>query len=90
MEMEKRRVAVNVGGKGYTLFSSDPQEHVQRVADYADRRLRETATATHQTVSQAAIQTVIALSDEVIKAQDENSRLRRELQKLRENQEQER
>ena len=84
MEAEKRRVAVNVGGRGYTLYSSDPPEHVTRVADYADRKLREIAMVTHQSVQQAALQAVIALSDEVIKAQDENSRLKREILRLRE------
>ncbi len=80
----KCKVAVNVGGKGYTLVSSDPPEHVQRAAAYADRTLREIATSTHQPVSQAAVLAVISLADEVIKAQDENTRLKHEIQLLRE------
>ncbi|MBQ9307529.1 MAG: cell division protein ZapA [Clostridia bacterium] len=80
---EKRKVAVNVGGKGYTLVSSDPAEHVQRVAALADRTLREIALSTRQSVQQSAVLAVISLADEVIKAQDENSRLRREIQGLR-------
>jgi len=80
---DKKKIAVNVGGKGYTLVSSDPPAYVQRVAAFADRTLRETAMATHQSVQQAAILAVISLADEVIKSQDEISRLRRENQQLR-------
>ena len=40
--------------------------------------------ATRQSVQQAAVLAVISLADEVIKSQDEISRLRRELQQLRE------
>ena len=80
--MEKNRILVNVGGKGYTLVSSDPPEYVERVAAYADRTLRETAVATRQSVSQAAVMTVISLSDQVLKSQDEISRLKKQLQTL--------
>ena len=83
MDGEKRKIAVNVGGKGYTLVSSDPPAYVQRVAALADRTLRETAAATHQSVQQAAVLAVISLADDVIKSQEEVSRLRRELQKIR-------
>ena len=47
MDGDKKKIAVNVGGKGYTLVSSDPPAYVQRVAAFADRTLRETAMATH-------------------------------------------
>ena len=83
MDGEKRKIAVNVGGKGYTLVSSDPPAYVQRVAALADRTLRETAAAAHQSVQQAAVLAVISLADDVIKSQEEVSRLRRELQKIR-------
>jgi hypothetical protein len=83
MDGDKKKIADNVGGKGYTLVSSDPPAYVQRVAAFADRTLRETAMATHQSVQQAAILAVISLADEVLKSQDEISRLRRENQQLR-------
>ena len=84
MDGEKKKIAVNVGGKGYTLVSSDPPAYVQRVAAYADRTLKETSMAAHQSIQQSAVLAVISLADEVIKSQDEISRLRREIRKLRE------
>ena len=39
--MEKQKITVNVAGKPYTLVSSDPPEHVRRVAEYVDRKLGE-------------------------------------------------
>ena len=45
--MEKRRMTVTVAGRPYTLVSSDPPEHVKRVAAYVDRQLSETAAATN-------------------------------------------
>ena len=82
--VEKQKGSVWVGGKEYTLVSSDTPEYMQRVAAYADRVLRETAMATRLPTAQANIMAMITLADEVMKAQDENTRLRRELRALRE------
>ena len=45
--MEKQKITVTVAGKPYTLVSADPPEHVKRVAEYVDRELSETASATN-------------------------------------------
>ncbi len=79
MRMDKRKVTIHVGGKAYTLMSTDTDEYMQRMEALADRTLREISAATHQSVQASAILAVISLADEVIKSQDENSRLRREL-----------
>ena len=63
MDGDKKKIAVNVGGKGYPLVSSDPPAYVQRVAAFADRTLRETAMATHQSGQQAAILAVVSLAE---------------------------
>ena len=77
--MEKQKITVTVAGKAYTLVSSDPPEYVRRVAEYVDRKLRETMTvAASLTESQAAVLTCFNLADELMKAQDENRVLRRE------------
>lgn len=75
----KQKTTVYILGKEYTLVSSDTPEHMQRVASYADRALRETQLSARMTLEQAGIMTAISMADEVIKAKDENQRLRRRL-----------
>ena len=80
--MEKRKITVTVAGKPYTLVSSDPPEHVKRVAVYVDRTLSETSAVTNLPSSQAAVLTCFRMAEELLKAQDENRTLRRRLEEL--------
>ena len=80
--MEKRRMTVTVAGRPYTLVSSDPPEHVKRVAAYVDRELSETAAATNLPSAQAAVLTCFRLEEDLLRAQDENRML---LKRLEEN-----
>ena len=82
--MEKQKTTVFLAGREYTLVSSDPPEYMRRVAAYADRKLRETAAASRLPPREADALAALNLADEVLKAQDENSRLRRENRALRE------
>lgn len=86
--MEKQKVTVRVAGKEYTLVSSDPQEHMSRVAAYVDRKLSEMMYATRMPLSNTAVLAALNIADELMKAHDENSRLRRELNALRNGEEQ--
>jgi cell division protein ZapA len=70
--MEKQKITVTVAGKPYTLVSSDPPEHVKRVAAYVDRTLSETAAATKLPSAQTAVLTCFRMAEELLKAQDEN------------------
>ncbi|MBQ6382232.1 MAG: cell division protein ZapA [Clostridia bacterium] len=81
--MEKKRITVNVAGKSWSLVSSDPPEHVRRVAEYVDRRLSETAAVTNLPSAQTALLTCFNLADELMKAQDENNLLRRQMEAMR-------
>jgi len=80
--MEKQKITVSVAGKNYTLVSTDPPEFVRRVAAYADRRLRETETVTGLPSGQAAVLTCLNLAEELIRAQDENTLLRRQMEQV--------
>ena len=82
--MEKQKTTVTVAGKEYTLVSSDSPEYMRRVAAYADRKLRETAAATRLPALQADALAALNLADELMKAQDENQRLRRSLRETQE------
>ena len=80
--MEKQKVTVSVAGKNYTLVSSDSPEFVRRVAAFVDRKLSETAAVTNLPSGQAAVLTCFNLAEELLKARDENTLLRRQNEQL--------
>ena len=80
--MEKQKITVTVAGKNYTLISGDPPEFVKRVAAFVDRRLSETAAVTNLPSGQAAVLTCFNLAEELLKVQDENTLLRRQMEQL--------
>ena len=81
--MDKQKVTLRVAGKEYALVSSDSPEHLSRVAKYVDRQITETIFATRASKENAAVLVALNLTDELMKAKDENARLRRELNALR-------
>ena len=85
--MDKQKTTVRVAGREYTLVSSDSPEHLSRVAAYVDRRITETAFATRMQKEAVAVLVSLNMADELMKAQDENARLRRELNAMRKAQE---
>lgn len=85
--MDKQKTSVRVAGKEYTLVSADSPEHISRVASFVDRRITETAFASRMNKENVAVLVALNMADELMKAQDENARLRRELNALREAQE---
>ena len=78
--MEKQKVTVRVAGKNYTLVSADDPEYLRRVAALVDRRLKEMETATGMPAQQVMALTCFNLADELLKAKDENTELRRRMQ----------
>ena len=81
--MEKQKTTVRVAGKDYTLVSSDAPEYISRVAAYVDRQITEASLAARLPVDKASVLVAINIADELMKAHDENSRLRREIAALR-------
>ena len=82
--MEKQKTSVLVAGKEYAVVSSDPPEYLRRVAAYADRKLREISLSTRLPQAQADAMAAMNLADELMKAQDEKRRPRRENRRLAE------
>ena len=80
--MEKQKITVRVAGKSYTLVSSDPPEHVKRIAAYVDRTLNETVSTTNLPSAQAAVLTCFRMAEELIRAQDENRMLQRRMEAM--------
>lgn len=80
--MDKQKVTVRVAGREYTLVSADTVEHLSRVAAYVDRQMTEMQFAARTSKENAAVLAALNLADELMKAKDENARLRRELTAL--------
>jgi len=81
--MEKIRVTVRIAGKDYTMSGYDKEEYVRRVAIYVDRKIQELSMATRMPMQDVSVLTAVTIADDMLKAQDEVSRLRRELQETR-------
>lgn len=81
--MEKIRTTVRILGKEYNMTSYDPEEYVQRVASYVDRKMSELSLSTRLPYAQLAVLTALNVTDDMLKAHDENNRLKRELEQLR-------
>ena len=73
---------MTVAGRNYTLVSGDPPAYVKRVAAFVDRKLSETEAVTNLPSGQAAVLTCFNLAEDLLKAQDENAMLRRQVEQL--------
>ncbi len=76
---EVQTYSLKLAGRNYTIRSADSAEHVRRLAVYTDRRLSETLKSNFVGRDDAAVITALSLADELLTAQDEITRLRRQL-----------
>lgn len=77
--MQKTRTVVRIGGRDYTIVGEDPPEHIKRVSLFVDRKMEELIYATRLSQPMVAVLTAMNIANDLLKAQDENTRLRREL-----------
>ncbi len=77
--MKKNKVVIHLMGHDYALLTDQTPERVQRTARYVDRKMRELAITTRATETMVPMLTAMTLADELLRAQDENTRLKREL-----------
>lgn len=77
--MKKNKVVIHLMGHDYTLLTDQQPEKVQRLARYVDRKMREVAITTRAGETMVPMLTAMTLADELFRAQDENTRLKREL-----------
>ena len=83
MPQRERTYTLRVAGKDYTISSADAPEHVRRMGTYVDRKIAETASSGFLSRETATVICALSLADELITAQDDNTRLRRELLEAR-------
>lgn len=78
--MEKNTATVHIGGKTYTVSSAKGQAYVQRVAALVSRRADEVAQAARLHSQEAlTVAAMISFAEELVQAQDDNQRLRKQL-----------
>lgn len=76
----KNRVSVRIAGQNYTLSSGDPPEHLTRLVTLVNRRLGQARISAPRLNQDAAlVMVLLEIGDELLKAQDDNTRLRRQL-----------
>ncbi len=80
---DDRTYTLRIAGRDYTLTSGDAPEHVRRVAVYVDRKIAETQSSGFVNRESAAVIAGLSIADELLTAQDDNTRLRRELMQAR-------
>lgn len=80
--MEKIKTTVRIAGRDYTMVGSDTPEHMHRVAVYVDRKMEELSVASKMPPNMVAVLTAMNIADDLLKSQDENTRLRKELMQL--------
>lgn len=81
--MEKTRTTIRIAGKEYTVSSYDSKAYVQRVADLVNRRLEELSEINRMPANQMAVLVAVNSTDELMKARDEITHVRRENDELR-------
>ena len=79
----EKSYTVRIAGREYTLTSADAPERVRRVTVYMDRKIAETGSAGLLSREAAAVIAGLTVADELLTAQDDNTRLRRELMQAR-------
>lgn len=83
--MAKIKTTVRVAGRDLTFVGEESEEqHIRRVAIYVDRKLTELSLASRLDAQTVAVMTAMNIADDLLKAQDENTSLRKELLALRE------
>lgn len=75
----RQNFTFRIAGRDYTISSSDSPEHMRRVAVYVDRRITEVSSTGMLARESAAVVAALSIAEELMTAQDDNTRLRREL-----------
>lgn len=81
--MDKIKTTVRIAGKEYAITTHDSQEHVQSVAAWVDRKMKELAESSKLPVSQLAVLAAINATDDMMKSREEIRRLKQELETLK-------
>ena len=81
--MKKNKVFNHLMGRDYALLTDQDTQQVQRLARYVNRKMREVSLTTRAGENMVPMLTAMTLAGELFSAQDENTRLKRELAALK-------
>ena len=81
--MKKNKVFIQLMGREYALLTDQDVAQVQRLSRYVDRKMREGQLTTRAGESMVPMLTAMTLAGELFSAQDENTRLKKELASLK-------
>ncbi len=73
---DKNKVTIKIMDREYTLVSEDSREHMQRVSNYVDDKMRETFESNKKlSLSMVGVLTALNIADEYFKVLDEKQEL---------------
>lgn len=76
--MDQEPIVVQIAGKRYTLAEHEDRDHIQRIADLTDRRIRETQIANPSLIrEEAAVSAAMSMADDLVKCNQEIMRLKK-------------
>ena len=81
--MAKNRTEIRIAGREYVMISEESPEYIHRVAAYVNRRMDEINVAGKLSNVQLSVLTSLNIADELLKAQDDNARMRKDLAEAR-------
>ena len=78
--VEKQKQIVKIGGKSYSLVTSQSPAQIQRILHLINTKLNDFSSVSSINTSELPLMmSALSLADELIIAEDDNTRLRREL-----------
>jgi len=81
---EKNKVTVKIAGNEYVLCGTESPEYIQRIALMVDRKIQDITRKNNLlSTSMASILTAINMADEMVKAQEAQSKTEFELKELK-------
>ena len=78
----KNRVELRIAGKDYTVVGTEPEEYIQRVGLYVDKKMSEVMKISNKlSTSLAAVLTAINVVDDLFKSRESELNAKKELKK---------
>lgn len=81
----RNKVELRIAGKDYIIVGTEPEEYIQKVGHYIDRKMSEVMkSSSNLSTSMAAVLTAINIGDDFLKTHESETNLRKELKKAQE------
>lgn len=78
---EKNKIIIRICGKDYTIIGNEPEEYIQKVAFYIDKKMREIITGNPKlSTAMSAVLTSINIGDDYFKCNENLENIRKQVQ----------